>query len=59
MGSRIHEYKGGVWPSIIKTVLNLNSRGLLPLSSIKRKVGDGIDIRLCLDVWCSNYMFES
>ncbi|GJT12155.1 retrovirus-related pol polyprotein from transposon TNT 1-94 [Tanacetum coccineum] len=41
----------GVWAKIVGTINHLHSSGIVPLSSIRFKVGDGSSIRLWKDTW--------
>ena len=41
----------GVWSSIVGTINHLHSSGIIPLNSIRFKVGDGSSIRFWKDTW--------
>nr|GFA28362.1 RNA-directed DNA polymerase, eukaryota, reverse transcriptase zinc-binding domain protein [Tanacetum cinerariifolium] len=41
----------GVWASIVGTINHLHSSGIVPLNSIRFKVGDGSSIRFGKDTW--------
>ncbi|GKC45794.1 hypothetical protein Tco_1063516 [Tanacetum coccineum] len=41
----------GVWASIVGTINHLHSSGIVPLNSIRFKVGDGSSIRFWNDTW--------
>ena len=41
----------GVWSSIVGTINHLHSSVIIPLNSIRFKVGDGSSIRFWKDTW--------
>ncbi|GJX74023.1 RNA-directed DNA polymerase, eukaryota, reverse transcriptase zinc-binding domain protein [Tanacetum coccineum] len=43
-----------VWASIVGTINHLHSSGIVPLSSIRFRVGDGSSIRFWKDTWLGN-----
>nr|GEW65315.1 putative RNA-directed DNA polymerase, eukaryota, reverse transcriptase zinc-binding domain protein [Tanacetum cinerariifolium] len=44
----------GVWASIVGTINHLHSSGIVPLSSIRFRVGDAFSIRFWKDTWLGN-----
>ncbi|GJT66456.1 RNA-directed DNA polymerase, eukaryota [Tanacetum coccineum] len=44
----------GLWAKIVGTINHLHSSDLVPLSSIKYKMGDGSLIRFWIDTWTGN-----
>ncbi|GJV63889.1 tetrapyrrole biosynthesis, uroporphyrinogen III synthase [Tanacetum coccineum] len=51
--------KSGVWASIVKACMKLHTRGLVPNSAIRRKVGNGRNTRFCKDMWCGDGTLEA
>nr|GEV06198.1 RNA-directed DNA polymerase, eukaryota, reverse transcriptase zinc-binding domain protein [Tanacetum cinerariifolium] len=51
--------KIGVWASIMKACKELHTRGLVPNSAIKRKVGNGRNTRFWKDLWCGDGTLEA
>ena len=41
----------GVWAGIVGSINHLHSSGIVPLNSIRFKVGDGSSIRFWKDTW--------
>nr|GEU58469.1 WD40 repeat-containing protein [Tanacetum cinerariifolium] len=44
----------GTWAKIMRTINHLHSNGIVPLNSIRFKVGDGSSIRFWKDTWLGN-----
>nr|GEV71902.1 RNA-directed DNA polymerase, eukaryota, reverse transcriptase zinc-binding domain protein [Tanacetum cinerariifolium] len=44
----------GTWAKIVGTINHLHSSGIVPLNSIRFKVGDGSSIRFWKDTWLGN-----
>ncbi|GKA69091.1 hypothetical protein Tco_0775155 [Tanacetum coccineum] len=44
-------HTNGVWASIVGSIFHLHSSGIVPLNSIRFKVGDGSSIRFWKDTW--------
>ncbi|GJW17823.1 putative RNA-directed DNA polymerase, eukaryota, reverse transcriptase zinc-binding domain protein [Tanacetum coccineum] len=44
-------HANGVWASIVGSIFHLHSSGIVPLNSIRFKVGDGSSIRFWKDTW--------
>ncbi|GJV29113.1 hypothetical protein Tco_1385561 [Tanacetum coccineum] len=44
-------HTNGVWASIVGSIFHLHSNGIVPLNSIRFKVGDGSSIRFWKDTW--------
>nr|GEY17161.1 RNA-directed DNA polymerase, eukaryota [Tanacetum cinerariifolium] len=51
--------KSGVWAGIVKAYRELHTRGLVPNSAIRRKVGNGRNTRFWKDMWCSDGTLEA
>nr|GEX53743.1 RNA-directed DNA polymerase, eukaryota, reverse transcriptase zinc-binding domain protein [Tanacetum cinerariifolium] len=47
-------HTNGVWASIVGSIFHLHSSGIVPLSSIRFKVGDGTSILFWKDIWLGN-----
>ncbi|GJX02851.1 RNA-directed DNA polymerase, eukaryota [Tanacetum coccineum] len=42
---------GGVWARIVKSINSLNEKGIIPFSTLKRKVNDGTGTKFWHDSW--------
>ena len=48
----------GIWSSIVDSILNLYSRHIISLYSLKKSIDDGRDTFLWKDVWIGNDALE-
>ncbi|GKE39727.1 hypothetical protein Tco_1463132 [Tanacetum coccineum] len=51
--------KVGVWAGIVKDFMELHTRGLVPNSVIRRKVGNGRNRRFWKEMWCGDGTLEA
>ncbi|GKA58460.1 RNA-directed DNA polymerase, eukaryota, reverse transcriptase zinc-binding domain protein [Tanacetum coccineum] len=51
--------KSGVWAGIVKDFMELHTRGLVSNSVIRRKVGNGRNMRFWKEMWCGDGTLEA